>query len=166
MPPGGTTLPTDGLPGNPTAGPGSTATAGQPGPTGGTGVGGLPTTVPGGGIVGVNPTSPGISVSLPGISATVGPSGGGVTLTPTIGPLSPTVSLTVSPTLTVPTTLPTLTAPFSVGDTVKILSSPILGLVGQVIAVDTVDKTATVKVATGLGLSTTITLPYGSLLKV
>ncbi|MEO7071434.1 MAG: hypothetical protein ABI131_13190 [Nostocoides sp.] len=173
LPGGGTTgpggLPSGGLPGAPTAGPGASSDSGQPGASGSTSGVGLPTTVPGGGIVGANPTSPGISVSLPGVSATVGSSDGGLTLTPTLGPISPTVSLTVSPTLTLPTTLPSLpTDPFAVGDTVKILSSPVLGQVGlqgTVVGVDTVNKRATVSVSVlGGGLKTT--LPYGSLLKI
>ena len=178
------TVPTSGLPGSATSGhgqPGASGSAGSPGATGpgGSSSGGLPG-VPGGPSLPVNPpSSPGVSVSLPGATVTVGPTGGGVVVTPTIGPIKPTVSITIPPVTSIlpttlppilPTTLPALptalpTAPFKVGDTVKILSGIHVGLTGKVVAVDTASKTATVRV-TLLGIGTNLTLPYGSLLKL
>lgn len=167
LPGGGqTSAPTSGA-GAPTSGPGPSGASGATGP-GASSSAGLP---------GTSPTAPGAGVSLPGASVTVGPGGGGVVVTPTIGPISPTVSISVPPLPSIipttippilPTTLPTLGAPVKVGDTVKILASPIAGLVGlrgQVLAVDTVHRTVTVQVVV-LGLGTDVVLPYASIVKV
>ncbi|GEM_PF-1475813 len=171
------TGPTSGTPGSATSGhgqPGASGSTGSTGP-GGSSSGGLPG-IPGGPTLPVNPpSSPGVSVSLPGATVTVGPTGGGVVVTPTIGPIKPTVSITIPPVTSLlpttlppilPTTLPALptalpTAPFKVGDTVKILSGINKNLTGTVTKVDTTKKLVTVKL-----LVLTVTLPYGALAKV